>query len=190
MMIVTTMRMTRWIGSTVGMTTLAIHIGCSSAPATPQNSPSAPSTSDLPPATPIESRPAGSAAPTETPITGLGLRGWPNEGHLARAEIQRVVRENYGGVKECYAKGMKRSPTLAGKLVVQFFIDADGSVVDVAEVEDKGDFPDKETTSCILEAFRKIRFPAPDGGKLSVLYPLILQVKPNEESKKEEAPKE
>lgn len=82
-------------------------------------------------------------------------------GRLAPEEIQRVVREHYGVFRKCYEVGL---------VVVRFVIERDGSV---GTVKDQGStIGDPEVISCVLRAYEKLSFPDPDGGIVTVVYPI------------------
>lgn len=96
--------------------------------------------------------------------------GADTRGRLPAAEIQRTVRENYGTFRACYEAGLKRDPSLTGRVVTEFVIDRKGGVSSVKLREST--LPDPVATDCIVEHFRELRFPAPDGGIVTVVYPI------------------
>src|SRR5262249_36840059 len=51
-----------------------------------------------------------------------------SEGSLPPELIQRTVRQNFGRFRMCYEDGLRRSPSLAGRVAVRFVIGRDGSV--------------------------------------------------------------
>jgi hypothetical protein len=64
---------------------------------------------------------------------GLGDRRFAQrvtgpDGHLPSELIQRVVRDNFGRFETCYRGGLRRNPTLRGRVVVTFVIDRRGNV--------------------------------------------------------------
>jgi|HubBroStandDraft_6_1064221.scaffolds.fasta_scaffold142395_2 hypothetical protein len=92
-------------------------------------------------------------------------------GRLPPEVIQRIVRQNFGRFRQCYEKGLARVPHLEGKVSVRFVIAKDGSV---GSVSDAGsDLPDPTTKKCILAAFSGLSFPEPEGGIVTVVYPLV-----------------
>ena len=91
-------------------------------------------------------------------------------GRLPPEVIQRIVRQNFGRFRLCYEKGLKASPTLRGKVSVRFVIGKDGAT---GTVSDAGsDLPNKEVVSCVLQAFRGLSYPQPEGGVVVVVYPI------------------
>ncbi len=92
-------------------------------------------------------------------------------GRLPPEIIQRIVRQNFGRFRACYEAGLARSPTLAGTVSTRFVIGRDGNV---ANVGDGGSsMPDAAVTSCVLRAFYGVSFPQPEGGIVTVTYPIV-----------------
>ena len=110
------------------------------------------------------SRGGGSSQSGDAP-TELGTTG-----HLAREKIEAVVRKNHGVFRACYEKGHGPKRHLKGQVVVRFLIDRDGRV-SLSELE-KSTLADEEATSCVVDGFRRLRFPPPDGGVVTVVYPM------------------
>jgi hypothetical protein len=93
-------------------------------------------------------------------------------GHIPAEVIQRIVRQNYGRFRQCYESGLRANPNLTGRVSARFVIGRDGSVTNVAN--GGGDLPDSAVTSCVLSAFYGLSFPSPDGGIVTVTYPIML----------------
>ena len=83
--------------------------------------------------------------------------------------------------------GLKRDPSLQGRIAVRFVIGTDGKVVSaVLATGDDGSsadaapagtsatppLTDGAVTTCVIGVFKQLVFPPPDGGTLSVLYPI------------------
>lgn len=92
-------------------------------------------------------------------------------GRLPPAVIQRIVRQNFGRFRLCYEQGLKSNPALQGRVSVRFVIDRTGA----ATVAGNGgsDLPDASVVACVVSAFRGLRFPEPEGGIVTVVYPLM-----------------
>jgi len=93
-------------------------------------------------------------------------------GHgLSRAVVQGVVRQNFSRMSACYAVGLRREPTLNGRVAVKFVVGPDGSV---EQAQDAGSaLPDSAVVNCVVRNFQVLTFPAPEGGKVTVTYPLV-----------------
>ncbi|HEV8244462.1 MAG TPA: AgmX/PglI C-terminal domain-containing protein, partial [Polyangiaceae bacterium] len=95
-------------------------------------------------------------------------------GRLPPELIQLIVRRSFAPFRRCYERGLAKNPKLEGRVSVRFVIDRDGKVT---QVSDGGSsIPDPEVRECVLAAFRDLRFPAPDGGIVTVVYPIMLAV--------------
>ncbi|HEU4583521.1 MAG TPA: AgmX/PglI C-terminal domain-containing protein [Polyangiaceae bacterium] len=94
-------------------------------------------------------------------------------GRLPPDTIQRVVRQNHPRFRACYEKGLMTNPSLAGRVGVRFVINRDGRVTNVAN--GGSDLPDPSVVSCVSRAFYDISFPKPEGGIVTVVYPIAFQ---------------
>ena len=92
-------------------------------------------------------------------------------GRLPPEVIQRIVRQNFGRFRLCYENGMRNNPSLQGRVSVKFVIDRSGSV---STTQDGGsDLPDQSVISCVVRGFGNLSFPQPEGGIVTVTYPII-----------------
>lgn len=94
-------------------------------------------------------------------------------GRLPPEVIQRVVRRNFGQYRYCYEKGLAKNPTLTGRVSVRFVIGKDGATTQVSSAG--SDLPSKEVVDCVLKAFERLSYPAPEGGVVVVVYPLMFE---------------
>ncbi len=92
-------------------------------------------------------------------------------GRLPREVIQRIVRQNYGRFRMCYEQGLARNPNLEGRVAVRFAIGSDGRVNYVSN--GGSDLPDTGVVSCVLNAYYGLSFPQPEGGTVTVVYPIM-----------------
>jgi hypothetical protein len=91
-------------------------------------------------------------------------------GRIPPEIIQRIVRRDYPVYRSCYQKGLAKKANLAGRVAVRFVIDKSGKV---SEARDNGStLPDAKVVECILGEFRKLVFPEPEGGTVTVDYPM------------------
>ena len=91
-------------------------------------------------------------------------------GRLEPKKIQALLRTRYEPFRVCYERALAKDPQLEGKVTVRFTIQRDGSVTDLAVVESQ--LPET-ATSCIVDAYRKLVFPKPFGGTVTVVYPIL-----------------
>ncbi len=93
-------------------------------------------------------------------------------GSLPPEVIQRIVRQNFGRFKLCYEHGLRNNPKLAGKVAIKFVIDTTGAV-SKAERDASTTMPDTAVVACVVAGFSNLSFPQPQGGSVSVVYPLV-----------------
>lgn len=94
-------------------------------------------------------------------------------GRLPPEVIQRIVRQNQGRFRACYEDGLSRDPKLEGRVSVRFVIGQDGTVSSVTS--NGSDLPDPKVVACVVRVFDRMTFPAPEGGIVSVSYPLMFR---------------
>jgi hypothetical protein len=97
--------------------------------------------------------------------------GTASTGRIAPTEVQAIVRGLFSRFKPCYTAGLRNNPLLGGLVETNFVIDTDGSVADVRT--QASTLPDHEVSECLLRAFARLKFPSPEGGYVTVVYPLI-----------------
>lgn len=149
-------------------------------------------------------RPATSVAPIPiapaAPANGAAappVEAAPRQtGRLDPAVIQQVVRAAAPAMKRCYEEGLGRNPGLTGRVTTRFVIDREGHVssavlephpgnanVPVAD-GDAGVAPvpapldDASVVMCVTKVFSSLTFPKPEGGIVTVVYPLIFEPAP------------
>lgn len=92
-------------------------------------------------------------------------------GRLPPEAVQRIVRSNFGRFRACYQDGLKRNPALEGRVTASFVIGRDGAVQSSAD--GGSTMPDAQVTSCVVRAFYGLSFPQPEGGIVTVVYPIV-----------------
>ncbi|MFO0660840.1 MAG: AgmX/PglI C-terminal domain-containing protein [Polyangiaceae bacterium] len=85
--------------------------------------------------------------------------------------IQRLLRQNRGRFIACYEDGLRRNPSLSGRVTLSFTIGSDGSVKTAGA---SGDIADSAVTSCMGRAVYGLSFPSTEGGVIRVSYPMVL----------------
>jgi hypothetical protein len=92
-------------------------------------------------------------------------------GHLPIEVIQRVVRQNFGRFRICYEAGLATNPNLQGRVMTKFVVDRSGAVT--AAQDGGSDLPNQSVVQCVVRAFSDLSFPQPEGGIVTVVYPLV-----------------
>jgi hypothetical protein len=104
---------------------------------------------------------------------GVSMRvGDPKvNGRIPAEVIQRIVRQNFGRFRLCYEDALRTNPALTGRVAVKFVIDRSGGVGMAAD--GGSDLPDQKVVSCVVRGFQNLSFPEPEGGMVTVTYPLV-----------------
>lgn len=105
-------------------------------------------------------------------LTGNGGGGTESKGRLPPEQIQRTIKQHMGAFKQCYDAGLKKNPAMKGRLTMKFTIDPEGRAKHAVAAESS--LGDDDVVACILGELRKLTFPKPEGGIVSVAYPLEL----------------
>lgn len=92
-------------------------------------------------------------------------------GRLPPEVIMRVVRQNFSRFRLCYENGLRANSNLQGRVSVRFVINRDGGVSNVSN--GGSDMPDSAVVGCTVRAFYGLRFPQPEGGIVTVTYPIM-----------------
>jgi hypothetical protein len=91
-------------------------------------------------------------------------------GRMAPEVISGVVAQNVGRFRACYESALARSPSLSGRVAARFVIGRDGAVSNVGN--GGSDLPNNAVVSCVLSALYGLSFPRPEGGIVTVVYPI------------------
>jgi hypothetical protein len=111
----------------------------------------------------------GGAHQTKSPSLRQGAT--QVNGRLPPEVIQRIVRQNFGRFRLCYENGLRTNPNLQGRVAIKFVIDRSGAV---STASDGGsDLPDQGVVGCVVRGFGNLSFPQPEGGIVTVVYPII-----------------
>ncbi|WP_437542185.1 AgmX/PglI C-terminal domain-containing protein [Sorangium sp. So ce367] len=98
-------------------------------------------------------------------------------GRLPPEVIQRIVRQNFGRFRLCYESGLLRDAGLQGRVTLRFTIDPRGALINARD--GGSDLPDRAVVSCVVRALRDLTFPAPEGGSVDVVYPVLFSPPPS-----------
>jgi len=120
---------------------------------------------------------AGTLGPRSKTIVPDFIAGTPVvHGSLDKEIIRRTIRRHVNEVRYCYEQGLTHHPGLAGRLVVQFMIAANGQVLSSVMQPQSSTMTDPGVAMCVVKAVQRWPFPAPSGGGLvQVSYPFQFQ---------------
>lgn len=110
----------------------------------------------------------GLGQPGRVPTTSFGLPS--ATGELDRLTIRYSIRQRIQNIQSCYENQLRSKPTLAGTVVVQFYILPSGKV---ASATASG--VDPAVASCVADVIKAIVFPRPRRGGVAVNYPFAFR---------------
>lgn len=110
-------------------------------------------------------------APWMLPPPKVKMGATQVSGRLPQEVIERIVNQNMGGIRQCYENGLRKNPSLEGRILINFIIGRDGNVSRVAT--DESTLSDNDVALCAVRVFRALSFPQPEGGILEVKYPIV-----------------
>jgi len=97
---------------------------------------------------------------------------------LDREEILKVINMKTTSIRSCYETVLQTNQSLQGKLMVNFFIQLDGSVTDAKIVEDKSTMKEKKVNECVMEIVKNMRFAQRKKGEpMEINFPFNFQPK-------------
>ena len=86
-------------------------------------------------------------------------------GKLPQEVVRRVVRRSFDRFRHCYEEGLRRNPTLTGKITAKYVIGRDGTVP--AAQDGGSDLPD----SAVVQ--KTLTYPQPEDGIVIVVFPVL-----------------
>ena len=93
------------------------------------------------------------------------------KGKLDPATIRATFGKYLKQIEGCYQQALNTDENLQGKIVVQFTIGEDGSVISVNIASSS--IANEELKSCIQRRVQRMNFPKPEQGTVQVTYPFI-----------------
>ncbi len=87
-------------------------------------------------------------------------------GSLAAKDLGKVFRKHQGAMRKCYERQLKADPALAGKVNLFVRINGTGKVSTA-----KASGLSSKVHRCMVNEAKSMKFPAPDGGSVSVNKP-------------------
>lgn len=113
----------------------------------------------------------GTGGPARGPVPSVSI-GDPagQTAGLDKAIIRRFMKRSFQKIRYCYEKELLTTPSLAGKVVINFTIDANGNVSRATGAGMPG------VEGCVASVILGIQFPKPQGGgTVNVSYPFHFQ---------------
>jgi outer membrane biosynthesis protein TonB len=93
------------------------------------------------------------------------------QGTVDREAVARVINSHLNEVHGCYERALLKDPGLAGKVVLEWTIGANGRVA--AAKTKSSTLRNASVEACILSNLKTWTFPAPKGGVVIITYPFL-----------------
>lgn len=93
------------------------------------------------------------------------------QGSLSRSEVLKVLNQNQRKVVRCYERALTSKPNLSGKLTFTWTIKPNGRVGSVRQAAST--LGHNGVSKCISGVIKRMRFPKPKGGSVSITFPWI-----------------
>lgn len=95
-------------------------------------------------------------------------------GQLPIDVVNDAMQKRASTLQDCYKAGLRRDKSLAGVVLMRFVIGEDGKVTEAVDAGSA--LADEEVIKCLLTEVRKIEFPKPKSGTVTVLFPIQLRL--------------
>jgi TonB family protein len=95
------------------------------------------------------------------------------DGKIDRKVVKATLQRRADAFQACYEQALKANSKLQGKLVVEFTIGDAGKVIEARIVKDG--LGNGAVNQCVLEVLRRLRFPAPDDGEVTISNTFVFQ---------------
>lgn len=93
-------------------------------------------------------------------------------GDFDSSVVVSTIKARLRAIQMCYEQQLRRNPTLAGKVTIEFTIQPRGNVTDVKVKENSTG--DAAVGSCVANTVSTFRFnPGPEGGSVTYAYPFV-----------------
>jgi hypothetical protein len=92
--------------------------------------------------------------------------------HVDKEAFRNVVEQNIRSVRACYEAELKAAPKLAGKMVFDWQISADGRVTKASLNDNRSTLHNSKMADCIVGLIKSWKFPAvPKDNVLDITFP-------------------
>ncbi|MEC9399824.1 MAG: AgmX/PglI C-terminal domain-containing protein, partial [Myxococcota bacterium] len=85
--------------------------------------------------------------------------------------IRRVVNAKSNAIRYCFEQELQSNPSLSGKIIAQWNVNLDGSVMAASVASST--MNNKKVEGCITRVIKRMRFQKPNGGICVINYPFI-----------------
>ena len=94
------------------------------------------------------------------------------QGSLSRAAVSKAIAGRMGRIRRCYERELqKTSKKMTGKVSIEWVVKTNGRVRG-AKVK-LNTLGNAKVASCVVKEIRKVKFPRPKGGEVTIVFPFI-----------------
>ncbi|HRI68791.1 MAG TPA: AgmX/PglI C-terminal domain-containing protein, partial [Polyangium sp.] len=111
-----------------------------------------------------------SAVPTSSASASTPTGDTHLVGNLSNAEIQQAVNDNIKLFDACYTLGADKQGKFEATITIKVTVGPLGTVKDASLV--KSTSKNTKVNTCVVDAFKKVKFPQPRGGAAIITYPM------------------
>jgi Ca-activated chloride channel family protein len=97
-------------------------------------------------------------------------------GGLPAQVVRNIVQNSSGRMRACYENGLRRNPSLAGRVSIRFVIGQNGQVL--SSMDGGSGLGDPGVVACVVSSVRGLSFPQPGAGFVTVLLPVTFSPGP------------
>ena len=113
------------------------------------------------------------SAPPPAPISRRRIHsGPPITNRIPPEIVMRPIATRAACLRACYQRALTAKPNLQGRVALRLVIDEDGWLRRASVWQN--DAGDSELAECLAHELVGLQFPQPEGGKVTVIYPLVL----------------
>lgn len=94
-------------------------------------------------------------------------------GKISEGSVARLFRRKQSAIKTCYERTLKINSKAQGKIKLLIVIGTTGQVQSVRVTQNETG--DSQLAACIVSKIRIWHFPRPQGGTVTLMYPILLQ---------------
>lgn len=103
---------------------------------------------------------------------GLRISG---PGSIDRSSVLQALRRAAGSFKSCYERLLKSDPKLEGRVIIVFVLDPNMPSGQPRSVRASADDALRSLADCIVRQVQRVSFPLPEGGKVTVSFPIVFK---------------
>ncbi len=94
-------------------------------------------------------------------------------GSLSQEDVLRVINSNIHAIQACYERALMSTPTLSGRIAMDWTVSSSGSVKNVRVRSSTMGNP--KVADCMSAQIKRWKFPRPKGGEAQITFPFLFR---------------